>query len=382
MSLYRRKGTQFWWSKLYAGGRVHRFSTGARTKVEALGKEREEARRLARLHATAEVRSVATVAALFLENVEAGNLSEAWRKKQEAYLTDYIIPFLGAHREASTITTRDLEDFKARRMRAVSPITVAKELTTLRQMLEFAGTILKLFPPGETPTVKSPKLPRYQPKWTLLTAAGLARLITELAKQTRKGREAFPYFVLMMNTGMRGGEQSAVRWEWIDFQAKEIHLPATATKTRRARAVPLNPWALAAIEAMRTGETQIGRVFAYKAHYGAWHKAVHAAGLAKPGTEPSKTSGVRPHDLRHTYGSMLHADGASMPKVRDILGHVTLMMANLYAHTHRAELHQAVNAVQVPVPAAVPLVRLSRVNFGQFVSESNGRRKAASPTGN
>jgi integrase len=393
VSLYRRAGSQFWWSKLYAGGRVHRFSTGARHKVEALKKEREEASRLDRLFKSEGNRSIATLAAQFLENTEASNRAEATRAKREEHLTNQIIPFLGAHREVTTVTVRDLEEFKARRMKDVSAQTVCKELSTLRQMLRYAEEVLKLFPPGEAPTTRNPKLPKYEPKWRLLTSPELARLIAELMKATGKAREAVPYFVLMMNTGMRTGEVSALTWSWVDLEKRELHLPATVTKTRTARDVPLNESALAALLMVKP-ERAVGRVFRARSHYAAWHVAVHAAGLARlnehePRVEVKgqlriRTSGVRPHDLRHSYGSLLHAAGVSTPEVRDILGHVTLMMANLYAHTFRERLHTAVNAVNVgggPVPKTVPLTGQNVPEKVAIGNISNGAVEAVSATG-
>ena len=48
MSLYRRPGSPFYWSKLYVKGNVVRFSTRERTKSAALLQERNRAARLER----------------------------------------------------------------------------------------------------------------------------------------------------------------------------------------------------------------------------------------------------------------------------------------------------------------------------------------------
>jgi integrase len=353
MSLYRRAGSPFYWSKLYAGGLVHRFSTRARTKVAALVKEREEAKRLARKYEAQSDRSIGTLAAQFLENSEAVNRAEATRDKMEQHLSTQIIPFLGAGADAATVTSRDLEEYKTRRMKEVSPQTVAKELSTIRQMFKYATETLKLFAPEDMPTTHNPTMPKYAPKWRLLSDAELARLADALAKRDRKARESLPYFLLMMNTGMRSGEVSKLQREWIDLPRREIHLPASVTKTRTARTVPLNESALSAL-LMVLKDGQVGRVFRARTHYTSWHRSVRDAGLATAPPE-KKTSGVRPHDLRHSYGSLLYLRGTSTPEVRDILGHVTLMMANLYAHTFKERLHSAVNATNVGVPNAVPL---------------------------
>lgn len=382
MSLYKRG--RIYWSKLYAGGRVHRFSTRERHKVPALKKEREEAQRLERLYKSEVDKSVATLAAQFLEHAEAANRSPATRDSHEDYLTREIIPFLGAHREATSVTIKDMEDYKAKRMKEVGPQTVAKELSTFRQMLRFGSEVLKLFPPGEVPTTRNPKIPKYTPKWKLLSADELGRLLTALATVEKRDREAVPFFLLVMNTGFRSGEPAKLQWEWIDKAKREVHLPAEATKTRTARTVPLNDSALAALEMMRQRHpTAIGRVFRYKTHYATWHRAVHAAGLARLPNRNTKgrvtTSGVRPHDLRHSYGSLLYLAGASTPEVRDILGHVTLMMANLYAHTFKERLHQAVNATDIAVPKTVPTKGQNvpeRVANGQIGATVKKKRSA------
>lgn len=41
---------------------------------------------------------------------------------------------------------------------------------------------------------------------------------------------------------------------------------------------------------------------------------------------------LRFHDLRHSYASLLAQAGESMTKVRDLLGHSSLIVTNRYAH--------------------------------------------------
>lgn len=333
MSLYRRDKSPYWWSKLYHEGDVVYFSTRERTKVKALQAERAKAQEIQQRKQVEGRFTVATLAAKFLVWKEADGRAESTVAKITEHLQLHIIAFLGAERDVRTIDVRDLEGYKTKRMSEVGAATVAKELSSLRQLLRYGSEVHKLV--ERPPTTRNPRH-QYTPRWRLLTIEQVDKIIGHLAKHRRgRGYEALPWFLLMANTGMRGGELARVTWEMVNREGTAILLPAPITKTRRARTVPLNDFAQAAVRMMRR-ENATGRIFSAKAHYTAWRKACAAAHVK-----------ARPHDLRHTFGSLLHAAGRSGPEIRDILGHVTMHMANLYAHTYEAKLHEAVASVQL-----------------------------------
>jgi site-specific recombinase XerD len=56
---------------------------------------------------------------------------------------------------------------------------------------------------------------------------------------------------------------------------------------------------------------------------------------------------VRLHDLRHSFASWLVKGGASMPTVRDLLGHSSLAVTSRYAHLSRPDLKRAVRKLKV-----------------------------------
>ena len=78
-------------------------------------------------------------------------------------------------------------------------------------------------------------------------------------------------------------------------------------------------------------------VFPYKGHAiqrmngHAWRKARKRAGL----------SGVRVHDLKHTFGRRLRAAGVSFEDRQDLLGHKS---GRITTHYSAAELHNLVKA--------------------------------------
>jgi integrase len=347
MALYERPGSPYYWSKLYHEGKVVRFSTGERTKVAALRKERTRASELETQSKLEGRYSMATLAAKFMIWKQADGRADDSIAIYKKHLRLHILPYFGAETDVRTVTVSQLEDFKAARMAKVSASTVCKELSTLRQLLDYAATTHKLMP--QAPRVRNPRIAS-DPKWRLLTPDELDALLGALKMCRGRGRDAFAYYLFMANTGLRGGSMARLTWEMIAADGRTAHLPSRATKQRKPHVVPLNSMAQYALGLVRArlGQ-QVGRVFPCRNYRDSMRKAWAVAKLGR----------VRPHDLRHTFGSLLHAAGRSGPEIRDILGHVTLTMANHYAHTYQAHLHDAVASVLVgaaSVPASVPLV--------------------------
>jgi integrase len=61
---------------------------------------------------------------------------------------------------------------------------------------------------------------------------------------------------------------------------------------------------------------------AYHSFYAAWFQVRKAADL----------EGLRIHDLRHTFASVLINKGVSIYEVQTLLGHSTIQMTQRYAH--------------------------------------------------
>lgn len=376
MSLYRRPGSPFWWSKLYVAGDVVRFSTRERTKGKALVAEREEAKRLS--EQASRVRegryTLATLGAKVLDwkeeqaRAKGREPSGQTYRMREKHLA-VILAHFGGERDVRTVTQDDLEAFRAARMESVAAVTVAKELSTLRQMLKYAARVAKVIPTA--PEIHNPEVHYTAAAWRILSREELDRLLSALS--ATRSREVLPWALLRANTGLRPTEATKLEWTMVDFRAGTLELPGRITKGRRARSVPLSPgaWEALWMLAIRRGPgPAIGRLFAEENHYTAWHTARDAAGLGK----------VRPHDLRHTLASYLHGDGVPLAVVRDILGHLTLDMVNRYAHTFSRDRADALAAVTVSVPVGVPSGGSSVPDLGAKGSGAGGGARRGSAT--
>jgi integrase len=114
--------------------------------------------------------------------------------------------------------------------------------------------------------------------------------------------------------------------------------PSAATKQRRMHHVPLSPQALSVLRDMR-GNATGPFLFPGRAEgkplgelKRAWASICKVADL----------EGVRIHDLRHSFASVVVSAGASLPIVGALLGHSSPAMTQRYAHLLEKPLRQAV----------------------------------------
>lgn len=137
---------------------------------------------------------------------------------------------------------------------------------------------------------------------------------------------------LLMLTGQRRSEWAMARWEWVDLHARTLTLPDSKTGPK---VVPLSLPVVAVLREMR------------KRHNGPWvcPNLYGTNGLVSVNKQwqailkRAGLSGLRMHDLRHTFGSVGHASGISLRDVSDLLGHGSLATTEWYVHGASPEGH-------------------------------------------
>ncbi len=380
VEVYERDGSPYWYARCYLegqGGSDVRWST----KVP-IGKRKKESERAARRvaeeraeHLAAEAHGLAVtlsdtsldaVAERMLRHKEA----EGRRKKAVDTLTGnlekHAIDFFGANRDVRTIRRADLESFK-RHLHGLgrAPTTINNNLTAIRQVLKFAWRVEEIL--ESVPDVPNVRVSN-ESKGRALTAEQVTALLDAVDPRAHEARE---WLTFLANTGLRKTEALAVRWTWVDWQAAVLRVPSEYRKgaARQVVPVPLNATVIALLRSRETRPKQpsLGRVWFQQKHDGARNSAAERAGLGR----------VRGHDLRHTLGSLAHAAGASLPEVRDLLGHATLAMVSRYAHSYEGRLKQVSAMIQLSptVPGSVPGQRSK--TGGKLQKRVNGGRSAA-----
>ncbi|MEA2277912.1 MAG: hypothetical protein QOC78_2872 [Solirubrobacteraceae bacterium] len=144
--------------------------------------------------------------------------------------------------------------------------------------------------------------------------------------------------------GLRPGEALALPWSAVRDRTLLIDAAVSVgvvgeTKTRRRRTVPLLPplaadlaeWRLAA---GRPPDDALvfpghdGRPWS-PAAYKNWHRRVF-----RPATAAAGLTSARPYDLRHSFVSLLIAEGHNVVEVARQAGHSPKMALDTYAHVY------------------------------------------------
>lgn len=250
---------------------------------------------------------------------------ESTRREYAAILDKIVRPELGKVKVAD-VRHADIDRLH-RKVSQRAPYRANRMAAVLSRAMSLA---VKLGWREDNP-VKGIERNQEERRYRYLTGDELRRLTEALA--THSGQQAANAVRLLLLTGARRGEILAATWDQFDLSAGVWTKPSSHTKQKREHRVPLSGPARALLadmkaEATRRGETS-PYVFPSRDGNGpvtdikkSWAALCKAAGI----------EGVRLHDLRHTYASVLVSAGLSLPVIGALLGHTQPGTTARYAH--------------------------------------------------
>jgi integrase len=296
---------------------------------------REEAKRLKRevdlgrdpMAERQAVRDAPTVVDLAKRYEEEHLPSKRERSGDEdrALIKSYILPALGRLNVAD-VTQANIAKLHREITKASKPIRANRALACLRTMFARAvGWKMRDDNPargGRDGVQMNPEDGRER----FLSEDEIARLTAVLARHPERNTVALIRFLMM--TGCRFGEAANATWAQFNLGTGTWTKPSSHTKAKRQHSLPLSAPATALLVELQAGATgpyvfpspKTGRpLVTIKT---AWAHICRDAGL----------SGVRVHDLRHSFASILAGSGASLQLIGNLLGHTQLSTTQRYAH--------------------------------------------------
>lgn len=238
---------------------------------------------------------------------------------------DHLLPEFG-HRDMETLPPRDVERWKAFRLLSAKPGTVAKELRTLKAVLNkaVAWEAIKSHRIGP---VAAPKRINDSPP-PYYTTEELTALYAASIAHSASWR-------FLANTGLRRAEfMQARRKDIVSNQLRVLSTNKARTKSARWRLVPLSPGAIEALEDL--GDDYIAPRIRPQSVSRAFKIDAEAAGI-----------GGSLKWLRHTFCSHLVMSGVDLRTVQELAGHASFTTTLIYAHLGADHLSSAVSKINL-----------------------------------
>ena len=171
--------------------------------------------------------------------------------------------------------------------------------------------------------------------------AELGRLLTVLRTDSRRAVCNLALFLL--STGARLNEALQAQWSQVDRVNRVWRIPASNSKSKRVRSVPLNDSAIDVLNQLGTDE-EFNYLFTNRQTgkpYVGVHKVWERLRLK------AELPNLRIHDLRHQYASFLVNSGRTLYEVQQILGHADSQISARYSHLSTKSLQDAANSASV-----------------------------------
>lgn len=259
-------------------------------------------------------------------------------------------PVLGNLR-LSSITARDLTSFHSKEKERTSATTANHHLTLLKRMLNLA---VKWGVMEKSPAATLDKFREPPHRERYLTKDELPRFLACLDEQ--EDRLSVAAIQLLLYTGCRRNEVLSLTWDQILLDEGRIFLPIT--KNGRSRSVHLNSKSREVLVALakRKDEERRTQASTYVFPSRAGTRKGYIYDVRKPfeaACAKAEISGLRIHDLRHSFATLAIQGGASLFDVQKLLGHQDIAMTQRYAHMVDEGLQRATDNMALVIDRAV-----------------------------
>lgn len=235
----------------------------------------------------------------------------SWKRDRELYCLR-ISKKYGSKR-LSEVTKHQVQNFQAELLaEGLAPATANHHVKLIRRMLNLAVE-WQLLEKNQVNRISM--LAEMNQKERYLSDEELARLVQVL--KTDSHQSVCQIILLLMSTGARLNEVLSATWDQVDRERKIWRIPASNSKSKRLRTVPLNESALDVINQLET-EGEFSHLFInfkskkpYVSIHKVWDKLRTKAQLPE----------MRIHDARHFFCGALASSGRTLYEIQVLAGH-------------------------------------------------------------
>ena len=312
-------------------GHERRLTIGRFPEWE-IGPVREEAKRLRRivdgggdpLGQLQETRSAPTVAEL-CKRFEEEHLSGKRQRTRESYtqaIKAHVLPALGSTKVAA-VTFDDVKKLH-RRISDKAPTQANRVVAILSKMFNLATRWGMRS--GDNPA-KGVERNHEEKRTRYMKGDELQRLSAALERHGNQ--QAANVIRLLLLTGCRKGEALSAKWDQFDLRDGIWSKPGATVKQKTTHIVPLSKPAL---ELLRSLPRRSDYVFPATRSDATRENQNNITGAWTVICRDARITGLRIHDLRHHFASVLASSGYSLPVIGQLLGHTQAQTTARYSH--------------------------------------------------
>lgn len=262
-----------------------------------------------------------------------------WHKKQypsshertAQIVSDHILPAF-RYVAADQLSVRQVEKWGQDRSQVVAAASAAKEVRTLKAMLNWAIRSELIDYAPATKAQPPPDVVSRPMEW--YTLEQLSALYS--ASSGAKWRSAWQF---MANTGLRRGEARLLKTENVRAESVLIVSEEDArTKSRKWREVPLSRNARAAADVLLEGNET-----------GFLLPIVTGNAITQRFERDSIRAGIggSVHWLRHSFGTHLAIKGTPIRTLQKLMGHASIKTTEKYLHVAERHLREAISGFEI-----------------------------------
>lgn len=269
-------------------------------------------------------------------------------EKEMTLFRHWINPIIG-EKPFRQIAQTDMERIKKSLLdKERAPKTIEYVLAVVRQVWNMARR--DGLTTGDSPTKSVGKLKKDNRRLRFLTWDEADRLLAHLNK---KSVQLHNMALLSLHTGMRAGEIFSLTWRDIDLARGIVMI--LDPKASKNRAAFMTGDVKQMFKGLPQGEPN-DFVFKDRRHGGKIKEISHAFRVAIKDLQMNegvtdRRQKVVFHSLRHSYASWLVENGTDLYKVKELMGHATIVMTERYSHLGQNALQGAVKRLDASLMA-------------------------------
>ena len=260
-------------------------------------------------------------------------------------LRNHIAPFFGGA-ELDKIEPRNIERYITLKLKTLAPKTVRNHLNTMHSVFEL-GMRMGWCERNPVKLADRPVIKTTETRIKFLEQPELEKLLALPYPGDAFGQIEPTLYLTAAMTGLRQGELIGLRWRDVDFDARKVRVVSPYVRGEfndpksedSGRSVPMAKRVADALTDLRERSLYPADSDLVFGHAETGHPLDRSKLVRrfKKALERAEVRRITFHELRHTFGTRMSANGVPLRTLQHWMGHADSKATQVYAHYQPAE---------------------------------------------